>query len=292
MLWAAWARVAAGGGMAGADGVSVADFAQSLGPRLEALSRLLSTGGYRPQPLRLVPAMRSGRVRHRGVPTVADRVVQRAFLRVYGPRLEPGDCEVSFAYRRGRSWVDALSRARRHGAEGLRWVFRTDIADFFASIDHGRLCAKVESVAPDPGVADLVRGWIAAPVLTPAGLRERFLGLPEGAPISPTLANLFLRDLDVSVDHRHGRLVRYADDLALFCGDFDAAVAGAQDLLVRLTDLGLRPNEEKTYISTFDAGFRMLGWQFRGENGTPERDNPHWTHPMLAREPDAARSFG
>lgn len=115
-LWAAWARVAAGSGMAGADGVEVAEFAHRLGPRLELLSRLLLSGEYQPQPVRLVLARRAGKVRRRGVPTVADRITQRAFLQVCGSRLEAARAEVSFAYRRGRSWVDALARAGRYRA--------------------------------------------------------------------------------------------------------------------------------------------------------------------------------
>ena len=94
-LWAAWARVCAGSGVPGADGVSVAEFAQRLGPRLEALSRLLATGRYRAQPLRLVTAQRAGRPRERGIPTVCDRIAQRAFLAAAGRQLDSARADVS-----------------------------------------------------------------------------------------------------------------------------------------------------------------------------------------------------
>ena len=279
-LWAAWARVAARSGMAGADGVEVAEFAERLGPRLELLSRLLLSGEYRPQPLRLVLANRAGKVRHRGVPTVADRVAQRAFLQVCGPQLEAARAEVSFAYRRGRSWVDALARAGRCRAQGLRWVFRTDIADFFGSVEHDLLRAMVSTQVTDPALVELVDAWVQAPALTQHGLRARTRGLPEGAPLSPALANLYLRRFDDQVDGRHGRLVRYADDLALFCRDLNAATAGAEHVAGEL-DLLRHPG--KTYIATFDAGFRMLGWVFQGEQGWPEQERRGWTHPLVAR---------
>ena len=159
---------------------------------------------------------------------MADRVAQRAFLQVCGPQLEPARAEVSFAYQRGRSWVDALARAGQYRAQGLRWVFRTDIADFFDSVEHDLLRAVVRTQVPDPAMVELVDAWVQAPALTPKGLQARPRGLPEGAPLSPALANLYLREFDYQVDGRHGRLVRYADDLALFCRDLDAATAGAE----------------------------------------------------------------
>ncbi|MCO1575116.1 hypothetical protein M8C13_05005 [Crossiella sp. SN42] len=135
-VWAAWARVAAGSGIPGADGISVEEFARALGPRLWLLGDLLRSGNYQAQPLRPVLATRGGRTRQRGIPTVADRIAQRAVLHACADRLLPAASETSFAYQRGRSWLDALQRARAHGAAGLRWVFRTDIAEFFATIDR------------------------------------------------------------------------------------------------------------------------------------------------------------
>jgi len=190
---------------------------------------------------------------------VADRVAQRAFLQVCGPQLEPARAEVSFAYQRGRSWVDALARAGQYRAQGLRWVFRTDIADFFDSVEHDLLRAVVRTQVPDPAMVELVDAWVQAPALTPKGLQARPRGLPEGAPLSPALANLYLREFDYQVDGRHGRLVRYADDLALFCRDLDAATAGAEHIAAELALLRLRLNPDKTYIATFDAGVLDAG---------------------------------
>ncbi|MFV2099182.1 reverse transcriptase domain-containing protein [Micromonospora sp. LOL_014] len=280
-LWAAWSRVAAGTALAGADGVTVAEFAHHLGPRLESLSALLRSGEYTPQPLRLMTVTRGGERRDRGIPTVADRVAQRAFLHVAGDRWETRRAEVSFAYQRGRSWVDALTMALAYRDKGLRYVVRADIADFFASVDHQLLHEMVSGSLADPAVSRIVRGWFTAPMLTAAGLRTRVRGVPEGAPISPTLANLYLREFDARVDGRHGRLVRYADDLALFCLDLDAAISGARQIGAELAALNLRLHPDKTQITTFDAGFSMLGWVFDGEHGRPEQPNADWTHPLL-----------
>lgn len=275
--------------MAGADGIGVAEFAADLGPRLEALSRLLTAGRYRAQPVRAVMAVRGGRRRERGVPTVVDRIVQRAFLRVCAPVLESTRAEVSFAYQRGRSWTDALHRAHRYREAGLRWVFRTDIADYFASVDHAMLAEQVAVRLQDRQAEELVAGWVSAPTLTSRGLRARTRGLPEGGPISPALANLHLREFDEVVDGRFGRLVRFADDLALFCADVDAAVAGAHQIGEELARLGLALNPTKSCVTSFESGFRMLGWEFDRVGGRPERERCGWTHPLSARGFGSAR---
>jgi RNA-directed DNA polymerase len=186
--------------------------------------------------------------------------------------------------------VDALARAGRYRTHGLRWVFRTDIADFFASVEHDLLRRAVRTQVTDSAVAALVDGWVRAPALTQEGLRVRPRGLPEGAPLSPALANLYLRRFDGEVDGRHGRLVRYADDIGLFCRDLDTAAAGAEHVGAELALLCLRLNPDKTYLTTFDAGFRMLGWVFRGEQGWPEQQQAGWTHPLVARQ--AASEWG
>ncbi|MDT5040676.1 MAG: RNA-directed polymerase [Actinoplanes sp.] len=216
VLWASWSRVAAGSAIAGTDGITAAEFARSLGPRLAKLSRLLTAGRYQPQPLRPMVALRGTKARVRAVPTVCDRIVQRAFLTVCAPALSDR-VEASYAYRPGRSWLDAVARAQQHRDAGLRWLLRTDIDDFFATIDHAELARSIATRIADPSVVDLVNGWVAAPLLTAGGLTARPRGLPEGAPVSPLLAELYLAEVDAKIHHRYGQLVRYADDIAVFC---------------------------------------------------------------------------
>jgi group II intron reverse transcriptase/maturase len=278
-LWAAWARVAAGSGMPGADGLSVADFAASLGPRLDRLADQLAGGEYEPRPLRLVTIQRGGRRRALGLPTVRDRVAQRAFLEVCREQLDADAVEVSFAYRRGRSWLDALAAAERHRDEGRRAVLRTDIADYFARIRHDLLLAALpQALGTDGG--RLVDGWVRAPVLTEYGIVPRTHGIPEGAPVSPALANIYLRSFDAAVHRNPGELVRYADDIAVFCTGTEQAVEAARTVAGALAGLGLAMNQEKTYISSFGRGFTFLGWVFFQEGGWEAEPSAGWTHPM------------
>lgn len=271
VLWAAWARVASGSGMAGADGVTASMFGREVGPRLTALAALLRQGRYRAQPLRPVRMVRGGKPRTRGLPTICDRIVQRAFLNTYGTRLNPTN-PVSFSYRPGRSWMNALEQVQRYRDEGLRWVLRTDIADFFADIDHGQLLERFTARINDPDAIELVRDWACAPWLMPEGVLERRRGLPEGAPISPALAEFFLADFDREIDRRSGRLVRYADDLSVLCAGPDEAMAALRDVDRALASRGLRINPDKTYIADFEFGFTLLGWRFIGNSAQPAGD--------------------
>jgi RNA-directed DNA polymerase len=269
VLWAAWSRVAAGSGMAGADGVTTMAFGRDLGPRLAALGRLLHEGEYRPQPLRPVRVIRGGRPRIRGLPTVCDRIAQRAFLNVCGARLNPENSSVSFSYRQGRSWLNAIEQVQRYRDSGLHWVLRSDIADFFAEIDHRLLSEVVTERLADHSVAKLVDSWVRAPLLAPGGTAVRARGLPEGAPVSPALAEAFLADFDREVNGRSGSLVRYADDLTVLCTGPDEAMAALADVERALTARRLRINPDKTCIASFDFGFTLLGWQFVGVTAEP-----------------------
>lgn len=267
VVWSAWARVAGGSGMAGVDGVTVESFGRTLERRLDELTALLRTRTYIPQPLRPLTLKRGGKERSLGLPTVRDRVAQRAFLEVCGKRIDAQAAEVSFAYRRGRSWLDALARAEHCRDAGLRTVLRVDILDFFASVDHDLLVTELAVVLGDTEAAELARSWMAAPALTGNGLLHHDRGLPEGAPVSPALANAYLRSFDAAVHGRHGELVRYADDIAVFCPEQDGALAAQHDVELALARLRLRPNPGKTYVSSFDGGFGFLGWVFFRSTG-------------------------
>jgi RNA-directed DNA polymerase len=131
VLWASWARVAAGTSVPGVDGVTPASFGRELPGQLDELRDELLGGRYQSSPLRSLTINKNGRRRRLGLPTVRDRIVQRALLRVEDRALGGADAESSFAYRRGRSWVDALQRAAEYRDRGLRVVARADVREFF-----------------------------------------------------------------------------------------------------------------------------------------------------------------
>lgn len=283
VMWSAWSKVAAGSGMPGVDGVTPARYGAKLEENLGRLRDQLERGGYQPQPLRPAVARRGSKLRHLRIPTVRDRIAQRAFLEVFGGRLDADQAEASFAYRRGRSWLGALRQAEECRRLGLRHVFRGDVRAYFDSIDHEHLHRAAAMVLQDHEAAELAVAWCSVGVLTDNGMQPN-LGVPQGAPVSPALANLYLAPFDRAIDGRRGRLVRYADDLAVFCADDNTAQLAGWDVEQELGTLGLLLNPDKTYVSSFDRGFSFLGWVFFREGGHEEAPGSSWVHPLSFRQ--------
>lgn len=282
-LYTAWGKVARGTDMPGADGLTPGRFADQLTLHVGRLRDDLLGGGYRPGPLRTFLRRTGRKERLFAVPTVRDRVAQRAALDVLAPHLDGQQHASSFAYRRGRSWMDALEEAARCGAFGLRWVVRFDIADYFGSIDHAILRAQLARVFDERRVVDLLMGWAAAPQIGPEGYLQPTRGIPLGAAISASLANHHLAAFDRAVAEAHGRLVRYADDGAVFCLSPESAHACLLDVERHLGHLGLRVNPAKTYISSFDRGFGLLGYIFYGDRAYPEDTSDTWLFPAVVQ---------
>ena len=262
-LRAGWRRVKAGGGMGGTDGVTVRMFELRLEAELDALATELRNRTYRPEPLlRFDVPKASGGVRALSVPAVRDRVVQSAALIALEPTIERELEAASFAYRSGRSYHDAIETLRRLRDEGFVWVVDADIESFFDRVDHDLLLERLAELVPDPDVLHLVEAWITVDARYRGRRVARAEGIPQGAPISPLLANLFLDRFDEAIAAEGHRLVRYADDFVILCRTRPRAEEALRLTEGVLGDLELRLNEEKTQITSFDAGFRFLGSLF------------------------------
>ena len=238
-MWAAWARVASGSRAPGVDGMTSDRYAAHLDRHLSELQAHLANGTYCPQPLKPMTVTRHGKQRHLGLSTVRDRIAQRCFLEVYARELDAANAESSFAYRKGRSWLDALARVERYRDAGLRTVFRGDIAEFFDRIDHEVLRQALTDLLSDDRAVALAMSWMTAPVLGRNGMEPRTRGVPLGAPVSPALANLYLTGFDREINSRRSGGVRYADDLVVCCVDAASAEAARFDVEQSLRPLHL-----------------------------------------------------
>jgi CRISPR-associated protein Cas1 len=225
LLLQAWARVRDNEGSAGADGQSLRQFSSQLLGALQVLKTEVLSGAYRPQPLRLVEIpKRSGGTRVLAIPSVRDRVLQTAMAMVIGPHLDASFDAASFGYRPGRSVAQAVAQLASWRDQGLQAVVDADIESFFDRINHRLLMQLLEARLRDRGALGMVALWLAA-VLKVPGEQPRLLtcGVPQGSPLSPLLANLYLDRFDVAMRLARLNLVRYADDFVVLCNNAEQA---------------------------------------------------------------------
>lgn len=242
------------------------DAEERLADRLERLGEHLRTGDYVPPVLTgVVFREPDGDLRGLAIPPFWDRVVQRALVQCLAPALESVFSSASHAYRPGHSRHTAGNAIQRAWRDGYRWVYEADIEGFFDNLDWQRLAERLRALYRDDPAIDLLLAWMAAPVDYQGMRIERTHGVPQGAPLSPVLANLMLDDLDSDLEHAGFRLVRYADDFVVLCKDRERAEAAAEAVRRSLAELGLRLNEEKSRSVSFEQGFRYLGFLFLNE---------------------------
>jgi RNA-directed DNA polymerase len=264
-LRAAFARVRANRGAAGVDHVTVAMYAARLEPNLAALSQSLRDGTYRPHAIRRHWIPKGPRERRPlGIPTVRDRIVQTAVRLVIEPIFEVDFAEHSYGFRPRRSAKDALRRVARLLRAGYVHVVDADFQSYFDSIPHAPLRAQVQSKVSDGRVLALLDAFLQQPIFEGLAPWTPEEGTPQGAVVSPLLANLYLDPLDHLMAAAGVEMVRYADDLVVLCRTpEDAAEALAR--LQRWTaaaGLQLHPDKTRVVDARLPGGFDFLGYHF------------------------------
>jgi len=262
-LVAAAHRVAADTEAGGSDGMRPAELARDAETIAGGAARALRDGSYRAAPLLGMVIRKDGsKVRALAVPTLTDRMIQRAVLEVVGPAVETLLEDCSFGYRKGFSRAGAARAIEKAYAEGFRYVLDADVDSFFDAVDWPRLFAKLDALYPFEPLVATLRTWVTAPVVFQGKIIERTRGLPQGAVVSPLLANLFLDELDEELLRDDFRLVRYADDFVVLCKDRESAERAHEEARAALARLGLSLQEEKTAVVSMDHGFTYLGYLF------------------------------
>jgi len=271
-LYAAWTRVRANAGAAGVDQQTIEMFEQHLATNLENLSDSLRDGSYRPTAVRrvMIPKLGSRELRPLGIPTVRDRVVQTALRNVLEPIFEHTFAAHSYGFRPQRSAKDALRRVDELLNAGLIWVVDADLKSYFDTIPHEQLRACVEERIADGRVLELLDAFLDQDVLgemrEPVAV-EPETGTPQGAVISPLLANIYLNPLDHLMAARGWEMVRYADDFVILCRSEAAAKEALREVEQWTQGAGLTLHPTKTRIvNAAESGFDFLGYHFeRGQ---------------------------
>ena len=264
----AFGAVAGHQGAAGSDGQSIAQFEARLEKEIAGLAEELREDRYRPAPVRRVSIDKLGSQEKRplGIPAVRDRVVQTALRTVLEPIFEREFAPQSYGFRPGRGCKDALRRVAELLRAGYHQVVDADIKGYFDSIPHARLLARVAERVSDGRVLALVESFLTQGVLNE--LREwepTEEGTPQGAVISPLLANLYLHPLDLLLEQAGVEMVRYADDFVLLCRSQAQAEAALEKVRGWMQEEGLQLHPQKTRLVDMtqpQEGFDFLGYHF------------------------------
>jgi len=266
-LQSALAQVSRHGGAAGVDGQRCQEYLQQAPERLQGLQRKLQRGDYQPKPVKRVwiPKLGSKELRPLGIPAVEDRVRQTALRNVIEPIFENTFAEHSYGFRPGRGAKDALRRVDHLLQSGKNWVVDADLKGYFDSIPQDNLMGAVKEHIADGAVLRLIESFLKQGVMESGqDWKPTEAGTPQGAVISPLLANLYLNPLDHLMARRGQEMVRYADDFVILCHSKEAAQETLEQLKQWVAAAGLVLHPVKTRIVDANApgGFDFLGYHF------------------------------
>jgi len=211
-------------GAAGIDRMQTTELENHLQAHWEKIRAKLLAGTYVPSPVKRVEIPKpSGGTRMLGIPTVQDRFIQQLLLQVLTPIFDPQFSEHSYGFRPGRSAQDAMRAAQKFAQEGKGWVVDIDITKFFDHVNHDILIGRIASVIRDKRVLHLIGKFLRRGTMVDGLVEASVEGTPQGGPLSPLLANIYLDALDKELDKRGHSYCRYADDCNIYVSSQAAA---------------------------------------------------------------------
>jgi RNA-directed DNA polymerase len=279
-LW----RVKANRGSPGVDAMSVEDLPGDLRQHWPDVRAQLLSGTYRPQPVKRVEIPKpDGGMRKLGVPTVVDRWIQQLILQVLQRRWDADFSDHSYGFRPERSAHQAVARAQQYIIEGCEWVVDLDLEKFFDRVNHDRLMSRIAQRISDKRLLKLIRAFLTAGVMEDGLVNTVEEGTPQGGPLSPLRSNLVLDELDLELERRGHRFVRYADD----CNIYVRSERAGKRVMERVTSfiekrLKLKVNAQKSAVARPEER-TFLGFTFTRLEGSCE--------PRRSIAPKALRRF-
>lgn len=277
LIWEAWRRVKVNKGAPGVDDETIEKYEENLKGNLYKLWNRMSSGSYYPKPIRQVMIPKpDGKQRPLGIATVEDRVAQSAATILLEKMLEPHFHKDMYGYRPNKSAHQALSVTRKRCWQ-YDWVLDLDIQGYFPGIDHELLMKAVRHHVQEKWILLYLERWLVAPVRNEDGVDHiPTCGVPQGAPVSPVLSNLFMHYAFVKWMQRaypNLPFAVYADDAVIHCGSEQEAKEVKAQLVQRLEACHLRLHPEKTKIAYCkdadrrneyaNTSFDFLGYTFR-----------------------------
>ena len=268
----AYKRVKANKGAPGVDGMTVEEALPWLKEHGKELTESILRGKYKPEPVRRKEIPKpDGGVRKLGIPSVKDRIIQQAIAQKLMPIYEPLFAEGSYGYRPGRSAQDAIYKIRGYGDDGYEWAVLLDLSKYFDTLNHEKLLNLLRQEIEDERVIQLIKRFLKSGVMENGVVMATEEGSPQGGPLSPLLANVYLNEFDHEYERRGVPVIRYADDIVLLCKSERAAERLLESSIRFLEGkLKLKVNREKSHIAKLNATkkFKFLGFAFgKGKDG-------------------------
>lgn len=275
-LTSAMEQVCRNKGSAGVDGQSTKAFRCNRATILPFIQKQLQNDEYQPKPVKRqwIDKLGSKEKRPLGIPTVRDRTVQTALRNVIEPIFEHGFAEHSYGFRPGRGAKDALRRVDHLLKSGKTWVVDADLKGYFDSIPQDQLMEALRQKISDGRVLELIQRFLRQGVMESAkNWKPTEQGTPQGAVISPLLANIYLDPLDHLMAEQGREMVRYADDFVVLCASKTEAQDTLQQIQQWVSSVGLTLHPTKTHIvdTSQKGGFDFLGYHFERGKRWPRK---------------------
>jgi group II intron reverse transcriptase/maturase len=260
-------------GAGGVDKMYVSELKEYLDKNRDFLTNQILKGTYIPQPIRGKEIPKgNGKFRTLGIPTVIDRMLQQAVLRVIMPHYEYKFSDYSYGFRPQRNTHQAIQKSLEYINSGYQDIVEIDLKGFFDEVDHVLLLQILYRKIKCKATMTLLRRWLRVPIEQKGVLVKRRKGVPQGSPISPLLSNIVLHELDAYMEKKGMKFVRYADDFSIYCTTKSKAKFQGNEVFKFLRDkMKLPINREKSGIRR-PVNFQILGYGFvptyrKGEKG-------------------------
>jgi group II intron reverse transcriptase/maturase len=268
----AFKQVKSNHGAPGIDGMTVEAALPWLQENKDELLQSIRDGRYKPNPVRRkeIPKPDGSGVRKLGIPTVVDRVIQQAIAQQLHPLFEPLFSEGSYGYRPKRSAQQAIRKVKEYAEKGYGYAVEIDLSKYFDTLNHELLMNLLRKQIHDKRVTDLIKKYLKSGVMENGIHCKTEEGSPQGGPLSPLLANIYLNEFDQEMKSRGVHVIRYADDIVVLAKSKRAAMRLLESCRKYLENkLRLKMNTQKSKVTSVVARkhFKFLGFAL-GKNGS------------------------
>lgn len=261
----AYKQVKRNQGAPGIDGMTVEEALPWLREHKDELLQRIREGRYKPSPVRRknIPKPDGTGVRKLGIPTVVDRIIQQAIAQKLQPLFEPLFSEGSYGYRPGRSAQQAIRKVKEYAQQGYSYAVAVDLTQYFDTLNHELLMSLLRKQIQDTRVTELIKKYLKSGVMEKGVYCKTEEGSPQGGPLSPLLANIYLNEFDQEMKGRGVLVIRYADDIVVLAKSKRAAIRLLESCRKYLEGkLKLRMNLQKSKVVSVVARkhFKFLGF--------------------------------